>query len=125
MNNVVPNKVKQADYIKSLFTMYNLYTEQDTDLPNNLVLKHRDDYYDQGQEVDWTYKLAKDSDQVLQFLPELSAKKLILTYKNDSDDPNKIYFEATKEIYGQLEFIFNSEYVKGIDTKEITFSLRQ
>jgi hypothetical protein len=122
MNNSVPNKVKQADFIKSLFTMYNLYTEQDPDVANNLVLKHRDDYYDQGQEVDWTYKLAKDKDQALQFLPELSAKKLILTYKNDSDDPNKIYFEATKEIYGQLEFIFNNEYVKGIDTKEITFS---
>jgi hypothetical protein len=122
MNNAVPNKVKQSDFIKSLFTMYNLYTEQDTDIPNNLVLKHRDDYYDEGAEVDWTYKLAKDKDQALQFLPELSAKKLILTYKNDSDDPNKIYFEATKEIYGQLEFIFNSEYVKGVDTKEITFS---
>jgi hypothetical protein len=122
MNNSVPNKVKQADFIKSLFTMYNLYTEQDPDVANNLVLKHRDDYYDQGVEVDWTYKLAKDKDQALQFLPELSAKKLILTYKNDSDDPNKIYFEATKEIYGQLEFIFTNEYVKGVDTKEITFS---
>ena len=122
MNNSVPNKVKQADFIKSLFTMYNLYTEQDTDLPNNLVLKHRDDYYDQGAEVDWTYKLAKDKEQALQFLPELSAKKLILTYKQDSDDPNKTYFEATKEVYGQLEYIFTNEYVKGIDTKEITFS---
>ena len=122
MNNVVPNKVKQADFIKSLFTMYNLYTEQDTDLPNNLVLKHRDDYYDEGAEVDWTYKLAKDKDQALQFLPELSAKKLILTYKQDDDSPNKTYFEATKEIYGQLEYIFTNEYVKGIDTKEITFS---
>jgi hypothetical protein len=122
MNNSVPNKVKQADFIKSLFTMYNLYTEQDTDIPNNLVLKHRDDYYDEGQEVDWTYKLVKDKDQALQFLPELSAKKLILTYKQDSDDPNKTYFEATKEIYGQLEYIFTNEYVKGIDTKEITFS---
>jgi hypothetical protein len=102
--------------------MYNLYTEQDNDVPNNLVLMHRDDYYDSGTEIDWTYKLAKDKDQALQFLPELSAKKLILTYKQDSDDPNKIYFEATKEIYGQLEFIFDNEYVKGIDTKEITFS---
>jgi hypothetical protein len=122
MNNAVPNKVKQADFIKSIFTMYNLYTEQDNEIPNNLVLMHRDDYYDAGAEIDWTYKLAKDKDQALQFLPELSAKKLILTYKNDSDDPNKIYFEATKEIYGQLEFIFDNEYVKGIDTKEITFS---
>jgi hypothetical protein len=122
MNNAVPNKVKQADFIKSLFTMYNLYVEQDPEMSNNLILMHRDDYYDSGAEIDWTYKLAKDKDQALQFLPELSAKKLILTYKNDSDDPNKMYFEATKEIYGQLEYIFDNEYVKGIDTKEIVFS---
>jgi hypothetical protein len=122
MNNAVPNKVKQADFIKSIFTMYNLYVEQDTETANNLILMHRDDYYDSGAEIDWTYKLAKDKDQALQFLPELSAKKLILTYKQDSDDPNKTYFEATKEIYGQLEYIFDNEYVKGIDTKEIVFS---
>jgi hypothetical protein len=122
MNNAVPNKVKQADFIKSIFTMYNLYVEQDNEVPNNLILMHRDDYYDSGAEIDWTYKLAKDKDQALQFLPELSAKKLILTYKQDSDDPNKTYFEATKEIYGQLEYIFDNEYVKGIDTKEIVFS---
>lgn len=122
MNNAVPNKVKQADFIKSIFTMYNLYVEQDPETANNLILMHRDDYYDSGAEIDWTYKLAKDKDQALQFLPELSAKKLILTYKQDSDDPNKTYFEATKEIYGQLEYIFDNEYVKGIDVKEILFS---
>jgi hypothetical protein len=122
MNNSVPNKVKQADFIKSIFTMYNLYVEQDNEVPNNLILMHRDDYYDSGDEIDCTYKLAKDKDQALNFLPELSAKKLILTYKNDSDDPNKTYFEATKEIYGQLEYIFDNEYVKGIDVKEILFS---
>jgi len=122
MNNAVPNKVKQADFIKSIFTMYNLYVEQDNEIPNNLILMHRDDYYDSGAEIDWTYKLAKDKDQALQFLPELSAKKLILTYKQDGDDPNKTYFEATKEIYGQLEYIFENQYVKGIDVKEILFS---
>ena len=122
MNNAVPNKVKQADFIKSIFTMYNLYVEQDPETANNLILMHRDDYYDSGAEIDWTYKLAKDKDQALQFLPELSAKKLILTYKQDGDDPNKTYFEATKEIYGQLEYIFDNEYVKGIDVKEILFS---
>ena len=122
MNNAIPNKVKQSDFIKSIFTMYNLYVEQDTEVANNLILKHRDDYYDSGAEVDWSYKLAKDKEQALQFLPELSAKKIILTYKNDDDDPNKTYFNATKEIYGQLEYTFTNEYVKGIDTKEIIFS---
>jgi hypothetical protein len=122
INRYVPAKVKQKDFIKSIFTMYNLYTEIDPSEPNVLILKHRDDYYDSGAEIDWTYKLAKERDQQLQFLPELSNKKLVLTYKQDSDEPNKIYFDATREVYGQVEFTFDNEYVKGVDTKELMFS---
>jgi len=122
VNRYVPSKVKQKDFIKSIFTMYNLYTEIDPSEPNTLILQHRDDYYDNGTERDWTYKLAKDRDQVLQFLPELSAKKLVLTYKQDSDEPNKIYFDALQEVYGQVDFTFDNEYIKGIDTKELIFS---
>ncbi len=122
LNRYVPAKIKQKDFIKSIFTMYNLYTEIDPSEPNVLILKHRDDYYDSGADIDWTYKLAKERDQQLQFLPELSNKKLVLTYKQDSDEPNKIYFDATREVYGQVEFTFDNEYVKGVDTKELMFS---
>lgn len=122
INRYVPAKIKQKDFIKSIFTMYNLYTEIDPSEPNVLILKHRDDYYDSGAEIDWTYKLAKERDQQLQFLPELSNKKLVLTYKQDSDEPNKIYYDATREVYGQVEFTFDNEYVKGVDTKELMFS---
>jgi hypothetical protein len=122
INNYVPKKVKQSDFVKSIFTMYNLYTEIDPDNPNKLILSHRDDYYDAGQEKDWTYKLAKDQQQDLKFLPEITSKRLILTYKQDTDQPNKNYFEATGEIYGQVEYIYDNEYVKNIDKKEILFS---
>jgi hypothetical protein len=122
INNYVPKKVKQSDFVKAIFTMYNLYTEIDPDNPNKLILSHRDDYYDAGQEKDWTYKLAKDQQQDLKFLPEITSKRLILTYKQDSDQPNKNYFEATGEIYGQVEYIYDNEYVKNIDKKEILFS---
>lgn len=122
VNNYVPNKIKQKDFIKSIFTMFNLYCESDPDNPNTLILQTRDDYYDSGVEKNWSKKLAKDQEQTLNFLPELSAKKLILSYKQDTDEPNVIYFDTTREIYGQAEFIFDNEYVKGVDTKELIFS---
>jgi hypothetical protein len=102
--------------------MYNLYADVDPEQPNNIILTHRDEYYDNGAEKDWTKKLAKDREQSLAFLPDVTNKRLILTYKQDTDSANKLYFDTTREVYGQLEYIFNSEYVKDIDTKELIFS---
>jgi hypothetical protein len=121
MNEYVPQKVKQSDFVKSIFTMYNLFADVNPEQPNNIILTHRDEYYDNGAEKDWTYKLAKDREQNLEFLPDVTNKRLILTYKQDKDSANQLYFDTTREIYGQLEYIFNSEYVKDIDTKELIF----
>lgn len=122
MNQYVPQKIKQSDFIKSIFTMYNLFADVDPEQPNNIILTHRDEYYNNGAEKDWTKKLAKDREQTLAFLPDVTNKRLILTYKQDTDSANKLYFDTTREVYGQLEYIFNSEYVKDIDTKELIFS---
>lgn len=122
LNLYVPRQIKQADFIKSIFMMYNLYAEVDKSQPNKIILKSRDDYYDAGNEVDWTAKLAKDRDQTLQFLPELTTKKMVLSYKDDKDDINEVYKEATNETYGQIEYTFENEYVKGVDRKELIFS---
>jgi hypothetical protein len=122
VNDYVPKKIKQADFIKGIFNMYNLYATIDADQPNKLLLQSRDDFYDSGAEVDWTDKLAKDDEQNLSFLPELTAKKLILTYAPDKDAPNTTYSNATSNIYGQAEVIFDNEYVKEVATKPILFS---
>jgi len=122
MNQYVPLKIKQSDYIKSIFQMYNLYADTDVDQPNKLILRHRDEYYDSGAEKDWSQKLMKDREQNLIFLPDLSSKKLKLTYKPDKDSPNAVYTQMTDEIYGQLEYTFDNEYVRDTDTKEIIFS---
>ncbi len=122
LNNFVPKNIKQKDFIKSICTMFNLFVEPDKDNPNKLIYQHRDDYYDSGAEKDWTLKLAKEREQNLQFLPELSAKKMVLTYKEDSDEPNKLYLESLNEVYGQVEYTFENEYVRDVDRKEIIFS---
>jgi len=122
INDYVPAKIKQSDFVKSIFQMYNLYVEQDIDNPYNLILRHRDEYYDSGAEKDWSQKLAKDKAQELMFLPEVSKKKLKLTYAPDDDTANVLYTQATQEIYGQIEYTFDNEYVKDVDTKELLFS---
>ena len=122
MNTFIPEKIKQSDFIKSIFMMYNLYATADPDNENNLILLHRDEYYDSGKAVDWTNLLMKDKEQSIIFIPELNNKKLRLSYKADTDSPNTVYTDVTREIYGQVEITFENEYVKGIDVKELIFS---
>jgi hypothetical protein len=122
VNDYVPKKIKQSDFIKGIFNMYNIYAQVDSTQPNKLLLQNRDDFYDSGVEVDWTAKLAKDQEQNLSFLPELTSKKIILTYAEDKDNPNTTYTNATNNIYGQAEVIFDNEYVKDVDTKDVLFS---
>lgn len=121
-NLYVPKKIKQSDFIKAVFNMYNLYVDIDPNNPNNLILITRDNYYDSGATKDWTEKLAKDREQTLTFLPELTKKKLTLSYKQDSDSSNKTYFEQVSEVYGQVSFTFDNEYIKDEERKEILFS---
>jgi hypothetical protein len=122
MNNFIPEKIKQSDFIKSVFMMYNLYATANPNNENNLILINRDEYYDSGKAVDWTNLLMKDKEQSIIFIPELNNKKLRLSYKADTDSPNKVYTDVTREIYGQVEVTFENEYVKGIDVKELIFS---
>ena len=122
MNTFVPEKIKQSDFIKSIFMMYNLYATADPNNENNLILLHRDEYYDSGKVENWTNKLMKDKEQSIIFIPELNNKKLRLSYKADTDSPNTVYTDVTREIYGQVEVTFENEYVKGIDVKELIFS---
>lgn len=122
VNDYVPKKIKQSDFIKGIFNMFNIYAQIDSTQPNKLLLQNRDDFYDSGAEVDWTYKLAKDQEQSLSFLPEITSKKIILSYTADKDNPNTTYTNTTNNIYGQAEVIFDNEYVKDVTTKSTLFS---
>jgi hypothetical protein len=122
VNEFIPKQIKQSDFVKAIFQMYNLYAYPNTENPNELILVQRDEWYDAGTEKNWSEKLAKNQEQELVFLPDLSKKKLKLTYKPDTDSANVVYTQATSEIYGQLEYTFDNEYVKDTDTKELLFS---
>lgn len=122
MNDYIPRNVKQSDFLKGLFTMFNIYADIDSNNDKTINLYKRDSYYDNGVEKDWSSKIVKNKEQDLKFLPEISKKKILLTYKEDRDWANEQYKGKTSEIFGQAEFIFDNEYVDGVNKIETLFS---
>lgn len=122
MNKFVPKNIQQKDFLRSIMMMFNLFIIPDENNPSNLIIKNKDTYYSEGSIDDWTDYLMKDQPQEITFLSDLNTKRLTLTYKQDSDVANKGYFDNTGEIYGQSEFVFDNEYTKGDEKKEIIFS---
>lgn len=121
MNNYSIKNVKQSDYIKSILTMGNVYAIPAPNDPRKMIYKTRDQYYDEGDVKDWNDKLAKDREHKITFLPELTAKRLKLTYKEDRDVLNVGYLQNVGEIYGEVEYIFDNEYIKNDERKEVIF----
>lgn len=118
----IPKKIKQSEFIKSIANMFNLYCIVDRNNSNNLIWMRRDTFYDSGKIVDWSKKIAKNEEQNITFLSELTDKTITLTYKADKDSANESYTNATKEIYGQQKVIFGSEWAKSDKKLEIIFS---
>jgi hypothetical protein len=127
MNLCVPKKIKQSDFVKSLLKMFNCFVIPDDYNTNTVTIVTRNTFYDNGVVKDWTGKLSKDIAQELQFLPiankdESPTKRKILTYASDEDTPNKVYTDATREVYGQVEIVFDNEFIKGVNIDELIFS---
>ena len=122
MNDFVPRKIKQSDFIKAIVNMYNLVIVPDPTNDRRIIYQTRDDYYDGGIEKDWTDKIATDKGSDISFISNTNSKKITLSYKPDTDVVNKDYLAETKEVYGQLEYELQNQNIKGLETKEIIFS---
>lgn len=121
MNQYVPVQIKQSDFIKSVFTMFNIFCQPDATDTTKIVLKTRDTFYDSGAVKDWSRKFVKDKPHVLAFLPEVTSKTLTLTYGQDKDILNTGYLQNVAEVYGQVKYVFDNEYIKNDDKKSLIF----
>jgi len=122
VKSFIPRQVKQRDFIQGIVRMFNLYIYPEKYNPTNLIIKTRNDYYDQGPVVDWSQKIDIGNDTKLEFLPDLQDKRLILSYKPDTDEWNKQYQLGTGEVYGQVQYSFINEFVQSTKKIETIFS---
>lgn len=121
MNAYIPKKVKQKDIVKGLLTMFNLYAYPDPLNETNIIIKSRDDFYDEGASKNWTQKWMIDMPSTISFLSDSSNRDITLTYKEGSDLNNKNYKALTSEVYGQLIYRLLDEELKGETKIELPF----
>ncbi len=122
LNDFVPDKIKQSDFVKAICNMYNLVADVDPTNDKKIVYTQRDTYYDNGAQKNWTSKLVTDKQSTIEFISNTNAKQIVLSYKADKDQANEDYLTQTKEIYGQLEYDLQNENIKGREIKETIFS---
>jgi len=121
VNSLIPKNIKQIDFLKSIFTMFNIMVVPSKDNIKKINFIPRDDFYSTGRVKNWTKFV--DVDTVTEeFLSEKIDRKIKLTYKEDKDYYNTFYKEGTQTIYGEYNREFENEWVDGEKKIDIIFS---
>jgi hypothetical protein len=103
--------IKMRDFFINIVKMFNLVVSDDPNIPNNLIIEPRDQYFETKQLVkDWTLKLDYDQDVIQTPMSELDVKSYYFTYDQDNDFYNKSYEQQSGRIYGDIRIDFLNEF---------------
>jgi hypothetical protein len=111
--------VKQKDFIESIIKCFNLYPIQDLNQPKRLLIYTRDEFFANQNTLDWSSKLDNDSEITIQPIPNLDAKKLLFSFKEDKDFWNKLYSSYFPTISGYGSVKIETGYEFGAETKDV------
>lgn len=105
----------QKDVIKDLMVRYNCYVYVNPENSNDIVFNIRDEFYATAPVVDWTDKKDYNTRDQIKLVAELQSEELLLSYSKGDDATNKNYTDliGDKNIFGQFEYEFGNEFVKG------------
>jgi hypothetical protein len=121
MNGMIPEEIKQKEFVKAIINMHNLYVQPDRDNPKILEIEPRDDFYT-SDVVDWSQKLDTSNDILIEPLGALKFRDFEFTYKSDKDYYNELYEDTYNEIYGYRRVILDNEFLRGSKKIEVVFS---
>ena len=115
------DETKQSDFMKWVFIMFNLYIEPEADNPKKLVIKPREEFYNNTVR-DWTMK--RDLLQPLEIIPmgELDAGRYLFTYAEGNDEGNKEYAADYARTYGDRQLSVVNDFIKDEKKIEIGFA---
>jgi hypothetical protein len=115
MDDLVPGKIKQRDFVKSFVDMFNLYIQVDSNNVNRLIINTREEFFAQSANtyVDWSDKMDYTQEYKVQLLSELQEKTLDFTWKEDKDYLNQNYRENTGFLYGEYKINFDNDFTRG------------
>jgi hypothetical protein len=122
MNRAIPAEYKQSEFLLDLAKIHNLYVYQDPVEPKRVIIKTRDRFYADGEDIVWDDKIDMSTVDI-DFLSNSQNKIKKLTYAQDDNDVLlKAYQEQTRETYGQLRYVFENEFSRDTDEMSTVFS---
>lgn len=122
VNKLLPKQIKQSDYVDGFIKMFNLYIKEDKLNNKKLIIKTRDKFYSDGSELKWSDKLNADSVDI-ELISNLQKKRKVFTYKDDDKDLALVaYKKETNKTFGELEYVFENEFIRDIEKIEPVFS---
>jgi hypothetical protein len=121
-NSVLPQNLKQKDFLTSIVKMFNLYIEPLKDSERTLLIEPRDDYYAAGEFKNWTHKIDATKKAHIQVLAETQNKSTLFTYKPDSDFYNTDFSNVFKREYGDVRYVIDNDFLSGEKKIDVVFS---
>ena len=116
--NALPNAsldcdYKQIDFIKDILTTYRLVMAPDASDSKNFIIEPFINYIASGDLYDWSDKLIRDKDLVIEPLFNTQSDQIDFTHKDDGDWVNIYHTQAYKNTFGYLQFDSGNELLKG------------
>ena len=116
--NALPNAsldcdYKQIDFIKDILTTYRLVMAPDASDGKNFIIEPFINYIASGDLYDWSDKLIRDKDLVIEPLFNTQSDQIDFTHKDDGDWINIYHTQAYKNTFGYLQFDSGNELLKG------------
>jgi len=122
LNNSIPLKIKQKDFLLDLIRMFNLFVQVDPNNEKNLLIETRNDFYTNGTTVDWTYKLDNSKNLELRPMGDLDVRDFYYSYTDDKDYYNKTYVTDNQLNYGNRIYNTGNEFLTGKNETKVMFS---
>ncbi len=116
--NALPNasldcEYKQIDFIKDILTTYRLVMAPDAADGKNFIIEPFINYVASGDLYDWSDKLIRDKDLIIEPLFNTQSDQIDFMHKDDGDWINVYHTQAYKNTFGYLEFDSGNELLKG------------
>ena len=121
IDDTIPKGIFQKDFFASIVKMFNLYVYEDKLVEKKLIIKPFIDFYD-GSQIDWTDKVDRSSVMRIKPMSEFTARYYDYKYKQDNDFYAENYRKKYNEGYGDLIHDSENEFVKEVDSTELTFA---
>jgi hypothetical protein len=121
ISSVLPEKVKQSEFLTWLIRAFNLYYQVDQIDSKKFIIEPRDDFYlNDFEDITNYLDVSKEIDIAPMGL--LDFRNFQMQYKEDDDEFNKKYQEVYREPYATKKFNVNNDFIKGDKTVQLGFS---